>query len=112
MKTTHTPGPWSAGVYVVTESMLERIKLGSLQHAVCTDHDAHKPTELLVALCGDEPGDDSASAADARLMAQAPALASLIVRMLPWFCPNPKAADCNISRDEILDILTKAGIYL
>lgn len=71
-KTVHTPGPWAAAVYKVTPTMLERMTVGSLHHAVCTNHDAQSPNEVLLALCGDESGLDSQSAADARLIAASP----------------------------------------
>ena len=71
---TFTKGPWTTAVYRVSEAMVKRLTVGSLHHAVCVDDDPKNPEGLLVAICGDEPGADSQSAADARLIAGAPEL--------------------------------------
>lgn len=68
----HTPGPWSPAFYTVTPEMLERFTVGSVHHAVAVNDRPQEPNGLLVALCGDEDGLDSQSAADARLIAAAP----------------------------------------
>lgn len=70
----HTPGSWTPAVYKVTSTMVKRMKIGSIHHAVCTNHKDADPTELLVAICGDERGLDSQSAADALLIASSPDL--------------------------------------
>ncbi len=60
--------------------MRERLALGSLHWAVAQgDEDG-----MVIALCGDEPGKDSVSAADAHLMAAAPALLAALKAALPY----------------------------
>lgn len=78
MKIKHTPGPWTSAIYRVTESMHERMWVGTLHHAVCADSDPKNPKGLLIAICGDEPGLDSQSAADVRLISQAPEMLSAL----------------------------------
>lgn len=78
----HTSGPWTPAVFKVTATMLERMKVGSLHHAVCTNADRSAPQEFLIALCGDELGLDSQSAADARLIAAAPDMLEAIEQYL------------------------------
>ncbi len=69
-KSEHTKGPWVPAVYEVTTTMIERMALGSLHHAVCLNDKPEEGEGMLIALCGDEPE----SAQHARLIAAAPEL--------------------------------------
>lgn len=75
--TKHTKGPWTVAAFKMTETMRERCAVGTVHWAVAQDTDPTKAEGLLVALCGDDPG-ESTSKADALLMAASPELADAL----------------------------------
>jgi len=83
MKTRHTPGKWSVGVYETTPTMIERL-LEKPQSCVCLDEDG-KPG-MLIALCGD--ADDKQSQQDADLLAAAPDLLAGLEQAVKFFDDN------------------------
>lgn len=58
----------------------------------------------------DEMGEDAyeEQIANAHLLAAAPELLEAIKAMLPWFCPNEDASDCEIRTLDVLDLIARA----
>jgi len=95
----YTPGPWTPGNYVATETMIQRLR-EEVQAAVVQDLDGTGTGQgMLVAFTGDFK--DPQSRADALLMSRAPllleALFSLLIRirevgLYPMVAPEVKKA--------------------
>lgn len=104
----HTPGPWEAGALDVTSKVLAAIQGDARAFVVrAEDQYAHRPGAMcVVALCGGVGNElHQRSEADARLIALAPDLATLVVEALDLV---PRISDDEPMATTLLDWCRRA----